>query len=84
MDYCRECGLRLNAFYVISSPGETTEEIEYTVKYEMDCYDRFGVYPTISMPIPLPGTERFDMTVEKHLYDGELKYQANQVSTKEF
>ena len=50
----------------------------------MDCYDRFGVYPTISMPIPLPSTERFDMTVEKHLYDGELKYQANQVSTKEF
>ena len=84
MDYCRECDLRLNAFYVIGLPGETIEEIEYTVKYAMDSYDRFGVYPTISMAIPLPGTELFDMTVENHLYDGELKYQANQISTKEF
>ena len=84
MRYCRECDLRLNAFYVIGLPGETVEEIEFTVRYAMDRYDQLDVYPTISIAIPLPGTEFFDMTVENHLYEGELKYQANQVVTKEF
>ncbi|MFC1707355.1 B12-binding domain-containing radical SAM protein [Planctomycetota bacterium] len=84
MQYCQECRLRLQAFYVIGLPGETEAEIRKTVDFAMDCYDRFSVYPTISMAIPLPGTELHDIAIAGHLYEGELEPKANQLVTEDF
>ncbi len=81
---CQAQGLRLNAFYVIGFPGESLEEIHRTVRFALDRYRRFGVYPSMNIAMALPGTELHDQVVEQNLITTDLTYGTNQITTGEF
>ncbi|MBK7859936.1 MAG: radical SAM protein [Archangiaceae bacterium] len=42
--------------FMIGLPGETAQEINGTLAYAMDLYDRFGAWPAVQFATPLPGT----------------------------
>lgn len=82
--YCSEIELRLHAFYIIGFPGETTKDMQYTVDYTLDRYERYGVFPQLQPLIPIPGTDVYDSIMEERLYQGELSTKYNQVITDQF
>ena len=42
--------------FMIGLPGETREEINETLGFAMDLWDRFGAMPALQFATPLPGT----------------------------
>lgn len=42
--------------FIIGLPGETAEEINETLDYALDLWDRFGARPAVQFATPLPGT----------------------------
>ncbi|MFN2170891.1 MAG: B12-binding domain-containing radical SAM protein [Candidatus Promineifilaceae bacterium] len=87
MQECKEVGLPLLAFYVLGLPGETAEEIQGTVDFAIDRYDRFNVYPSFSVANPLPGTELYDIVLEQNLFAGVTAAdppKPNTIRTNEF
>ncbi len=42
--------------YIIGMPGERPEEINATLAFAMDLYERFGAWPAVQYATPLPGT----------------------------
>jgi MoaA/NifB/PqqE/SkfB family radical SAM enzyme len=42
--------------FMIGLPTETAQEINGTLSYAMDLYDRFGAWPAVQFATPLPGT----------------------------
>lgn len=42
--------------YMIGLPGERREEINETLGFAMDLWDRFGAFPAVQYATPLPGT----------------------------
>lgn len=43
--------------FMIGLPGETREEINETLGFAMDLWDRFGAMPALQFATPLPGTQ---------------------------
>lgn len=43
--------------FMIGLPGETREEINETLSFAMDLWDRFGAMPALQFATPLPGTQ---------------------------
>ncbi len=50
-------GVPLMIHYMIGLPGETAQEINGTLAFAMDLYDRFGAWPAVQFATPLPGTQ---------------------------
>lgn len=49
-------GVPLLIHFMIGLPGETREEINETLTFAMDLWDRFRAYPAVQFATPLPGT----------------------------
>lgn len=49
-------GVPLMVHYIIGLPGESAAEINGTLAYAMDLYERFGAWPAVQYATPLPGT----------------------------
>lgn len=49
-------GVPLMVHYIIGMPGESAAEINGTLAFAMDLYDRFGAWPAVQYATPLPGT----------------------------
>jgi MoaA/NifB/PqqE/SkfB family radical SAM enzyme len=52
----RAAGVALMVHYIIGIPGESAEEINETLRFAMDLYDRHGAWPAVQFATPLPGT----------------------------
>ncbi len=52
-----EAGVPLMIHYIIGLPGETATEINLTLEFALDLYERFGAYPAVQFATPLPGTQ---------------------------
>jgi MoaA/NifB/PqqE/SkfB family radical SAM enzyme len=50
-------GVPLLVHYMIGLPGETRAEINQTLEYALDLFDRFRAMPALQYATPLPGTE---------------------------
>ena len=50
-------GVPLMVHYIIGMPGESAAEVNGTLAYAMDLYERFGAWPAVQYATPLPGTE---------------------------
>jgi MoaA/NifB/PqqE/SkfB family radical SAM enzyme len=50
-------GVPLMIHYIIGMPGESAAEINETLRFAMDLYDRHGAWPAVQYATPLPGTE---------------------------
>jgi radical SAM superfamily enzyme YgiQ (UPF0313 family) len=87
MKECKSVSLPLVAFYVLGLPGETADEIQATVDFALDKYDRYDVYPSFSIANPLPGTELYDIVLENDLFYGvsaDDPPKPNSIRTDEF
>lgn len=49
-------GVPLLIHYIIGLPGESAAEINATLAFALDLYDRFGAWPAVQHATPLPGT----------------------------
>jgi anaerobic magnesium-protoporphyrin IX monomethyl ester cyclase len=87
MRECKKIGLPLMAYYVLGLPGETADEIRANVKFAIDKYESYDVYPSFSIANPIPGTELHDIVVENDLFFGVSANdppQPNSIKTDEF
>jgi MoaA/NifB/PqqE/SkfB family radical SAM enzyme len=50
-------GVPLMIHYMIGLPGESATEINGTLAFAMDLFDRFGALPAVQFATPLPGTQ---------------------------
>jgi MoaA/NifB/PqqE/SkfB family radical SAM enzyme len=50
-------GVPLMVHYMIGLPGETAEEINETLAFALDLWDRYRARPAVQFATPLPGTE---------------------------
>ncbi len=50
-------GVALMIHYIIGLPGETAVEINGTLSFALDLFERFGAIPAVQFATPLPGTE---------------------------
>lgn len=46
----------LMVHYILGMPGESAEEINGTLSFALDLYERFGAWPAVQYATPLPGT----------------------------
>jgi MoaA/NifB/PqqE/SkfB family radical SAM enzyme len=49
-------GVALMIHFMIGLPGETAEDINGTLAYALDLWDRFRAFPAVQYATPLPGT----------------------------
>ena len=87
MKACYELDLPLFSSYVLGLPGETKEELNGTVNWALDKYEKYGVNPGFNLAIPLPGTEFYDITLKENLFHGVNLHDApkrNSIKTNEF
>jgi MoaA/NifB/PqqE/SkfB family radical SAM enzyme len=56
-DNAHRAGVPLLVHYIIGLPGETAAEINGTLSFALDLWDRFRAYPAVQYATPLPGTE---------------------------
>jgi MoaA/NifB/PqqE/SkfB family radical SAM enzyme len=52
----RAAGVPLMIHYMIGLPGESAEEINHTLAFALDLWDRFAAWPAVQHATPLPGT----------------------------
>lgn len=56
-EHAHAAGVPLMVHYMIGLPGETAAEINGTLAFALDLWDRFGAWPAVQYATPLPGTE---------------------------
>jgi MoaA/NifB/PqqE/SkfB family radical SAM enzyme len=56
-EQAHEVGVPLMIHFMIGLPGETAQEINGTLSYAMDLWERFGAWPAVQFATPLPGTQ---------------------------
>jgi MoaA/NifB/PqqE/SkfB family radical SAM enzyme len=49
-------GVALMVHYIIGLPGESASEVNETLAYALDLWDRFRAFPAVQFATPLPGT----------------------------
>ncbi len=52
-----KAGVPMMIHYIIGMPGETAEEINGTLEFALDLWDRFRAWPAVQYATPLPGTQ---------------------------
>ncbi len=82
--FCRQERLRMNALYVIGMPGEKFDEISGTVNTALYYYSKFGVWPILSIAMPLPGTELYEVVIKNKYYTSKDKYGYCIIKTQDF
>ena len=50
-------GVSLMIHFMIGLPGESAQEINATLAYALDLWDRFRAFPAVQFATPLPGTQ---------------------------
>ncbi len=50
-------GVSLMIHFMVGLPGETAVEVNGTLAFALDLWDRFKAYPAVQFATPLPGTE---------------------------
>jgi MoaA/NifB/PqqE/SkfB family radical SAM enzyme len=55
-EQAQAAGVPLMIHYMIGLPGESAAEINETLKFALDLWDRFGARPAVQFATPLPGT----------------------------
>jgi radical SAM superfamily enzyme YgiQ (UPF0313 family) len=65
VDTCRDEGVQTLAYFMIGSPTETREEIEETINYSIELNPDYAQY---AITTPFPGTDLYQMGLEKNLY----------------
>jgi MoaA/NifB/PqqE/SkfB family radical SAM enzyme len=50
-------GVPLMIHFMLGLPGETAAEMNGTLAFAMDLFDRFGAWPAVQFATPLPGTQ---------------------------
>ncbi len=58
--YAHEAGVACLVHYIIGFPGETPAQINRTLEFALDLWDRYGAYPAVQYATPLPGTPLAD------------------------
>lgn len=53
----RAADIPLIVHYIIGQPGERADEINQTLAFALDLWDRFRAWPAVQFATPLPGTE---------------------------
>lgn len=56
----QRAGVPLLVHYMIGLPGESAAEVNETLAFALDLFDRFGAEPAVQYATPLPGTELAD------------------------
>ncbi|MBF0383594.1 MAG: cobalamin-dependent protein [Magnetococcales bacterium] len=84
MAYCKKAKLRLYACYILGLPGERLQDINETVDFALTRYQKYNVHPALTLAMTLPGTEMYDIVMENKMFNGELRYGPNQLTTDEF
>ena len=84
MQYCKSVKLKLFAFYVVGLPGESKEDLQATMTYALERFERYDVLPSINKVKTLPGTELHDIVSREKLYDKEISDDENVLYTPEF
>jgi MoaA/NifB/PqqE/SkfB family radical SAM enzyme len=51
-----EKGVRALVHFIVGLPGETAEEINETLAFALELFDRHGAEPAVQLATPLPGT----------------------------
>lgn len=51
-----ETGVRALVHFIIGLPGETAREINETLAFALELFDRYGAEPAVQLATPLPGT----------------------------
>lgn len=68
--WCKELGIAVNGYFVLGMPGETPQSMRRTRDYALSL-DLDGI--GISIAMPFPGTELYDLCIEKgYLNGGDL------------
>ncbi|MCB9706491.1 MAG: radical SAM protein [Myxococcales bacterium] len=60
-------GVPLMIHYMIGLPGESAAEVNQTLAFALDLWDRFGAFPAVQFATPLPGTALADASDRRHL-----------------
>jgi len=84
MRFCKLEGLKLFAFYVIGLPGETKDDLQATMNYALEKFQKYDVLPTINKIKTLPGTELHEIVSEGKFYGDEMSDEENTLYTPEF
>lgn len=69
---CQSLELQLNAFYIIGFPGETIKEMEETIDFALNLYERYQVTPYLFFATPLYGTELYHICLREGIIGDEL------------
>ncbi len=64
-------GVPLMIHFIIGLPGERAEEINGTLAYALDLWDRFRAFPAVQFATPLPGTQLAHGRALPVLHDGD-------------
>ncbi len=62
---CAAEGVPLLVHFMIGLPGETREEINGTLQFAIDLFERTGAWPSVQFATPLPGT-RLEARAREH------------------
>jgi MoaA/NifB/PqqE/SkfB family radical SAM enzyme len=55
-EHAHRLGVPLMVHFMIGLPGERAEEVNATLAFAIDLWDRFGAQPAVQFATPLPGT----------------------------
>ncbi|HZS36857.1 MAG TPA: radical SAM protein [Polyangia bacterium] len=55
-EHAHAAGVPLMVHYMIGLPGESAVEVNGTLAFAMDLYERFAAWPAVQFATPLPGT----------------------------
>ena len=55
-EHAHAAGVPLLVHYMIGLPGERADEVNGTLAFALDLWDRFRAYPAVQFATPLPGT----------------------------
>ena len=70
----KEVKLNLEAFFVIGFPGETLRNMISTIAYAHRLQFKYGVYPSIFIATPLPGTRLYETCLAKGYIKEDFSY----------
>lgn len=56
---CDDEGIPLQVHYIVGVPGETKAQINKTLEFATELFERYGAWPLLQHAIPFPGTQMY-------------------------